>query len=107
MSRAVNISRTLVALLVAGGATPQLGWAHSEGVEAADPATPPAVLSFDGAAGHYVETNVGPRAWRALFAAAGASNAAGHRMHAEAAGGAHMHSGEAQPARHSPATHQQ
>ena len=107
MSRAVNKSRSLVALLIAGSATPLLGRAHSEGVEAADPATPPAVLSFDGAARRYVEANAGPRAWRALFAADGDSNAAGHRMTTEAAGGAHMHSGEAEPAQHSPATHQQ
>jgi len=102
-----NRGRYYVALLIVGSATPVLGWAHSEGVEAADPATPPAVLSFAGAAGRYSAVDAGPRAWRTLFSASGDSGAAGHAMNTEAAGGAHMHSGHAEPAQHSPATHQQ
>lgn len=102
----VNLSY-LVALLVVGSATPLVGRAHSEGVEAADPNTPPAVLSFNGAADRYTELDATRRDWRALFAGDGDSNAAGHGMNSETAGGAHMHSGHAGPAQHTPATHQQ
>lgn len=93
----------LAALLAVGSAAPVCARAHSEGVEAADPATPPAVLTFDGAAGRYTPLDSAPLEWRSLFAD-GAAGAAG-RGHAEAAaaGGAHRHQG---PAQHTPAPQQ-
>lgn len=102
----VNLSY-LIALLVVGSAMPLVGRAHSEGVEAADPNTPPAVLSFNGAADRYTELDAARRNWRALFAGDGDSNATGQGMNSEAAGGAQMHPGHTGPAQHTPATHQQ
>lgn len=88
--------RFVVALLLTGSATPLIGWAHSEGVEAADPATPPAVLSFSGAAGRYIDLDAKPREWRATSVSETSSG--------DAASGMDMHAGHAE---HTPATHQQ
>ena len=58
-----------VTLLLVGGVTPLVATAHSEGVEAADPNTPPAVLTFDGAARGYTPLRSAPADWRSRFAA--------------------------------------
>ena len=46
---------------------PTVGWTHWEGFEAADPATPAAVLTFDSAVARYAALDAGPLPWRALF----------------------------------------
>ena len=57
----------LIALLCGGSAIPATGWTHWEGFEAADPATPAAVLTFDSAVSHYTILDARPLPWRALF----------------------------------------
>jgi hypothetical protein len=71
------ISKTLYGVVLFGfSVIPMTGSAHWEGIEAADPTTPPAVLRLDSAAVHYTELNVQPRSWRALFADRDASTTA-------------------------------
>ena len=53
-----------VVLLISGSTTSSLVMAHSEGVEAADPNTPPAVLTFDAAARRYTALDEAPVDWR-------------------------------------------
>lgn len=57
----------VVALLFGGGATPLIGWTHWEGIEAADPATPAALLAFDSAVARYTAFDGEARSWRARF----------------------------------------
>lgn len=75
---------------------PSLATAHSEGVEAADPATPSALLGLGSAAGQYARSDTAPMAWREIFTGdrepgpmtgedAGASEHAGHMMHRDSA----------------------
>jgi len=70
--------------------------AHTEGVEAADPATPSALLGFKSAADRYARTETEPAAWREIFTGdresdpmmgdhAGASEHAGQMMHSDSA----------------------
>ena len=56
------------ALLVMGSAASFPCLAHWEGVEAADPATPAALLSFESAASRYVAPDSDPLPWRERFA---------------------------------------
>ena len=95
----------LLALLLVGSASPIVAGAHSEGVEAADPATPPAVLSFDGAATRYTKLTVVRREWRAQ--SAGSSPAMDHAMHMSTAAGTQMHAGHGGTEQHTPTTTQQ
>ena len=57
----------IIALLAAGSGTAKVGSAHWEGFEAADPATPAAILRFDSAVTRYSALDVRPLPWRALF----------------------------------------
>jgi len=76
-----------VTLLFVGGVAPLIATAHSEGVEAADPNTPPAVLTFDAAARRYTPLRSAPADWRNRFAAGAPplSDHAGHAGHGGAA----------------------
>ena len=65
--RAQCRSAYVIALLCGGSAIPATGWTHWEGIEAADPATPAAVLRLDSAAARYTTLDAGPLPWRALF----------------------------------------
>jgi hypothetical protein len=58
---------SLIALLVGGSAISQAGFAHSEGIEAADPSTPAALLVFEGAVFRYSKPNSKRLQWRELF----------------------------------------
>ena len=58
--------RVLAVAALAGSAAP-LALAHWEGVEAADPSTPSAVLRLDSAAAGYTQPDVTRVSWRALF----------------------------------------
>jgi hypothetical protein len=86
-----------IALLCMGSAMPVGAWAHSEGVEAADPATPTALLTLDSAASGYTPPSRAPLDWRILFEDQGGSSPAEHGAHSGHAGAAH----------HTPATMQQ
>jgi len=64
--------------------------AHTEAVEAADPATPAALLGFRSAAGGYARPETEPRAWREIFTGDRESNPmmgdhAGHMMQHDSA----------------------
>ncbi len=91
----------VIVLLCSGSAMPAVGWTHWEGFEAADPATPAAVLVFDSAVTRYTALDSGPLPWRALFD--GDSNTVGGLSGA----GTHTSSGQAGAAPHTPATTQQ
>ena len=78
----------MIALLVAGSAIPLASQAHWEGVEAADPATPSALLGLESATISYVEAGSDRTSWRDRFANdldAGDPHAghAGHAGHGE------------------------
>lgn len=45
----------------------EMGLTHSEGIEAADPSTPTALLIFEGAVAGYSNPNEGRFHWRGLF----------------------------------------
>jgi hypothetical protein len=97
------------ALLVIGSAASIAAWAHSEGVEAADPATPPAVLELASAARGYAALRAEPVIWRERFDAS-ATAAADHAAHTPASPGQNMHAGHAghtEPGQQAPATTQQ
>jgi hypothetical protein len=79
---------------------PAIGWTHWEGFEAADPATPAAILTFDSAVARYTALDAEPLPWRALFN--GDSSTVRGRSRAEA--GAKTVSGQASAAPHTPAT---
>lgn len=76
---------------------PSLAAAHTEGVEAADPATPAALLGLRSAADGYDAPSSARAAWREIFTGdrasapmmmgdhAGASEHAGHMMHSDSA----------------------
>jgi len=75
---------------------PPFAAAHTEGVEAADPATPSALLGLRSAANGYDATEAARTAWREIFTGdrqtapvmgdhAGASEHAGHMMHSDSA----------------------
>ncbi len=98
-------SAYVIVLLCGGSAIPAVGWTHWEGFEAADPATPVAVLVFDSAVTRYTALDTGPLPWRTLFD--GDSNTVGGLSGAEAGAGAHTSSGQAGAAPHTPATTQQ
>jgi len=57
----------LIALLCGGSAIPLTAWTHSEGIEAADPSTPAAVLRLESATIRYTRPNTDPLEWRELF----------------------------------------
>jgi len=86
--RAPARSLYVIALLCGGSVIPATGWTHWEGFEAADPATPSAVLSFNSAVAGYTELDAGPAPWRALADAAVDSSATGAQNHAGHAGAA-------------------
>lgn len=67
IERAKHKSIFVIALLGAGSGIAKIGSAHWEGFEAADPATPAAILRFDSAVTHYSALDAGPLTWRALF----------------------------------------
>ena len=69
--------------------------AHWEGFEAADPATPAAVLRFDSAVTRYAALDAGPLPWRTLF------------QGDDEAPGDHAHMGHAGAAESSPVTTQE
>ncbi len=94
-------SAYVIVLLCGGSAMPAVGWTHWEGFEAADPATPTAVLAFDSAVTRYEALDTGPLPWRALFDRD--SNTVG----ALSGAGTHTPSGQAGPAPNAPATTQQ
>ena len=97
MRRSNLNSGYLIALLAIGSAMiPSLTAAHTEGVEAADPATPSALLGLRSAADRYNAPDTEPTAWREIFTGdrasdammgdhAGASEHAGHMMHSDSA----------------------
>ena len=61
-------SGCVIALLAFGSAMiPSLAAAHTEGVEAADPATPSALLGLRSAADGYDASRTEPAAWREIF----------------------------------------
>ena len=95
----------VIALLCGGSAIPATGWTHWEGFEAADPATPAAVLTFDSAVSHYAILDARPLPWRALFDADDDSSTLDGPSGAEA--GADTHSGNAGAAPNTPAITQQ
>ena len=70
----------LIALLVGGSAISQVGLAHSEGIEAADPSTPAALLIFEGAVFRYIKPNGERLQWRELFDGRTDSNHGHHRV---------------------------
>lgn len=90
-------SSWLIALSGFGSAMiPSPAAAHTEGVEAADPATPSALLGLRSAANGYDATESALKAWREVFTGeretnpmmgdhAGASEHAGHMMHSNSA----------------------
>jgi len=90
----------VIALLCGGSTMPAIGWTHWEGFEAADPATPAAILTFDSAVARYTALDAEPLPWRALFN--GDSSTVRGRSRAEA--GAKTVSGQAGAAPHTPAT---
>ena len=103
MKQRAQIKSVYVIALLCGGSTiPAIGWTHWEGFEAADPATPAAVLTFDSAVARYTALDARPLPWRALFDSN--SSAVGGRSEAEA--GAKTYSGQAGAAPHTPATTQ-
>ena len=79
---------------------PAIGWTHWEGFEAADPATPAAVLTFDSAVARYTALDARPLPWRAPFN--DDSSTVGGRSRVEA--GAKTVSGQAGAEPHTPAT---
>ena len=97
----------LLALLCAGSAIPQAGWAHSEGIEAADPSTPVALLGLQSATIRYVPPNTEFLQWRELFdsvvdsAIDSETDSMTHGAHHAPEADANMHLG------HNPATAQQ
>lgn len=93
----------VIVVLCGGSALPAVGWTHWEGFEAADPATPAAVLVFDSAVTRYTALDTGPLPWRALLDSD--ANTLGGLSGAEA--GADTPSGQAGAATHTPATKQQ
>lgn len=98
-----------VALLIIGSAAPIAGWTHSEGVEAADPATPPAVLELASAVRSYAALRSGPVIWRERFGAA-APAAMDHSMHMQDGSVQQMHTdhaGHTESGQQAPATTQQ
>jgi hypothetical protein len=106
----------LLALLCAGSAMPQVGWAHSEGIEAADPSTPAAMLGLQSATIRYARPNTQALQWRLLFDSRPDSIMHGAHHAPEAAGSnmgnvgnvqPGMHSGHAGAASTAPATAQQ
>ncbi len=56
------------ALLLAGSAIPLVSLAHWEGVEAADPATPAALLDLESAIARYIEAGSDRTSWRERLA---------------------------------------
>ncbi len=56
-----------MALACGGSVMPATGRAHWEGVEAADPATPAAVLVLESATARYTSPNAARLPWRLLF----------------------------------------
>jgi len=101
--RALSKVVSAIALLSAGSAIPSLGSAHWEGFEAADPATPAALLTFDSAVSRYTVSRPRPLQWRALFESD--SNTAGGQS--EPVTGADDHSAHAGAAPQTQATTQQ
>lgn len=67
MRKRANRKGALLIALLCGSAIPAVGLTHWEGFEAADPATPAAVLRFNGAVTRYSASDSGPLPWRALF----------------------------------------
>ena len=91
----------MAGLLLGAGSVPAVGWAHWEGVDAADPATPAAVLRFESAASGYTEANATPVPWRTVFEGDGDSGeATGQRAWEPDA----ARTGGADDARRAPAT---
>ena len=89
----------LIALLWSGSAIPSTGWTHLEGIEAADPATPAAVLRLDIATARYTGPDAARMPWRAQVDAT--------NFPAAAEPGAEAHPGHAGAAQHTPATTEQ
>ena len=97
--RAHMASLYSITLLLCGSVMPATGWTHWEGFEAADPATPVAVLRLQSAAGRYAALDAAPLPWRTLFAGDDDSTAV-------VEGGANAHAGHAGAAQQTPATTQ-
>ncbi len=85
ISYIVVTSVVFMVLLFAGSAMPSIGWTHLDGVEAADPATPAALLTFNSAVAGYTALGAAARTWRARFAGDSDSNATSHSDHTGAA----------------------
>lgn len=96
MRRLNLISGFVIALLSIGSAMiPYSASAHTEGVEAADPATPAALLGLRSAADGYEARSSARTAWREIFTGdrasepmmdhAGVGDHAGHMMHSDSA----------------------
>lgn len=100
MKQRAHIGRVYgITLLLCGSVVPSTGWTHWEGFEAADPATPVAVLRLQSASGRYAALDVAPLPWRTLFA--GDDDSTG-----VVEGGADTHAGHAGAAQQTPATPQ-
>jgi hypothetical protein len=74
-----------IALILAGSAIPLASLAHWEGVEAADPATPSALLGLESAITRYVAAGSDRTSWRERLAndAMAGDAHAGHAVAAE------------------------
>ena len=96
--RAHMASLYSIALLLCGSVMPATGWTHWEGFEAADPATPVAVLRLQRAACRCAVSDAAPLPWRTLFA--------GDDDSTVVEGGANTHAGQAGAAQQTPATTQ-
>jgi hypothetical protein len=70
---------------------PMTGWTHSEGVEAADPATPTAVLTLASASRRYVALEAAPVKWSAHVGVTGESAPGGAQASRESLDNAHHH----------------
>ena len=90
----------LIAFLCGGCATSTIGWTHWEGFEAADPATPAALLTLDSAVERYTALDVEPLPWRESIESDRDSSMTGGQSEVETGAGTSPHSG------HTPATTQ-
>ena len=88
MRERANRKSAFVIALLCGGAIPAVGLTHWEGFEAADPATPAAVLRLDSAVTRYSALDAGPLPWRALFEGDNDSPGADDHAHMDHSGAA-------------------
>ncbi|HSG64564.1 MAG TPA: hypothetical protein VLD39_06170 [Gammaproteobacteria bacterium] len=88
---------------------PIVAWTHSEGVEAADPTTPPAVLELASAVRSYTSLRIQPVNWHERFGAS-VPPAVDHSAHMSAGAQHSMpagHAGHTESGQQAPVTTQQ